>query len=106
MPYNISNILGILFVSLWFVVAVIYAVRLLRSKFGPVQTVKAAVVDKNKVEAFSKYAGSGRNRKYVIVFEANGKKLSFYVSEFSYGGYRVGQTGILKYRGDRLIDFS
>ena len=105
MSSNVSNILGILFLSLWFVVAVIYSVRLLRSKFGPVRTVKAIVVDKNKVEVFSKYAGSGKNKKYVIVFEANGKKLSFYVSEFSFGGYRVGETGMLKYRGDRLIDF-
>ena len=31
---------------------------------------------------------------------------SFYVSELSYGGYRVGESGTLKYRGDRIIDFN
>ena len=73
-------------------------------KFSPVRTIRAKVIDKNKVEFPSKY---GKNTKYAIVFQTEGgKKLSFYVSEFSYGGYRRGETGTLKYQGDRIIDFS
>ncbi len=73
-------------------------------KFSPVRTIKAKVVDKNKVDFPSKY---GTNTKYAIVFQTDsGKKLSFYVSEFSYGGYHQGETGTLKYQGDRIIDFS
>lgn len=105
MPIDAGNIVGYVFSALWIVVFVIYIIRLLKSRFGPVRTVKAKVVDKNKIEIFSKYAGNGKKNRYVIVFEAGGKKLSFYVSEFSYGGYRIGETGTLKYQSDRLIDF-
>ena len=73
-------------------------------KFSPVRTIKAKVIDKNKVEFPSKY---GKSTKYAVVFQTEGSnKLSFYVSEFSYGGYRRGKTGTLKYQGDRIIDFS
>ena len=80
--------------------------RFFRRRHGKLQTAKAKVVDKFKTETFSKYEGSGKHETCRIVFEAAGKKISFAVSEFSYGGYRVGETGTLKYRGDRLIDFS
>lgn len=105
MPMNAGKIIGILFLSLWLVACAVIAIKIFRSRFGPIKTVKATVVDKNRIEAFSKYAGNGKHSKYVIVFEVNGKKRSFYVSAFSYGGYRIGETGKLKYRGDRLIDF-
>ena len=76
----------------------------IRHKFSPVRSVRARVVDKNTVDFPSKY---GTNTKYAIVFQTDkGKKLSFYVSEFSYGGYHRGESGTLKYRGNRIIDFS
>lgn len=78
---------------------------MVRNKYGKVIQVKAKVIDKHIIESFSKYSGDGKSRKYVIVFEVNGKKRSFYVSEFSYGGYRIGEKGTLKYQGDRLIGF-
>lgn len=72
-------------------------------KFSPVRTVRAKVVDKSKVEFPSKY---GTNTKYTVVFQTEGgKRLSFYVSEFSYGGYRRGESGMLKYQGNRIIGF-
>ena len=74
-------------------------------RYGPVKTVKAKVVDKHKAEVLSKYAGSGKAVRYVVTFEIAGKRKGFYVSEFSYGGYRKGETGTLKYQGDRIIDF-
>ena len=43
--------------------------------------------------------------EYLIVFSVDGKKKSFYVSQFSYGGYRVNEKGVLKYKGDKLIEF-
>ena len=74
-------------------------------RYGPVKTVKAKVVDKYKAEAFSKYTGNGKTIRYVIVFEIAGRRKGFYLSEFSYGGYRKGATGMLKYQGNRIIDF-
>lgn len=81
-------------------------VRLMVSKYGKLKTAKARVVDKYKTETFSKYKGNGKHERYVIVFEVNGKKKGFYVSAFSYGGYRINESGTLKYRGDRIVDFS
>ena len=74
-------------------------------RYGPVKSVKAKVLDKHKTEVVSKYAGSGKAIRYVVTFEIAGKRKGFYVSEFSYGGYRKGETGTLKYQGNRIIDF-
>ena len=79
--------------------------RILKDSFAPVKTVKARVVDKTTVETFSRYRGNGKSIRYCIVFEAEGKRLAFYVSEFSYGGYRKGERGTLTYKGSRLLDF-
>ena len=95
------TVLHLLFLGLW----VLLIIRVICKRFGPVKTVKAEVIGKQTVESFSKYAASGKNVKYVVIFSAGGKKLSFYVSEFSYNGYRKGEKGTLTYRGDRLIDF-
>ena len=75
--------------------------RIIINKHAPIKTVKATVIDKHITETFSKYAGNGRQKRYVIVFSAKGKKLSFYVSEFSYNGYRLKEKGTLKYKGDK-----
>lgn len=74
-------------------------------RYGPVKTVKAKVVDKHKSEVFNKYTGNGKAIRYVIIFEIAGKRKGFYVSEFSYGGYQKGETGTLKYQGNRIIAF-
>lgn len=100
-----GSVMGILFVGLWLAVCTVIGIKLFRSKLGPVKTVKAVVVSKNKTEIFSKYAGNGKTDRYVVVFETGGKRISFYVSAFSYGGYRIGETGTLQYRGNKLIRF-
>jgi hypothetical protein len=41
----------------------------------------------------------------VVTFSAEGKRLSFYVSAFSYAGYTINESGMLTYKGDRLIGF-
>ena len=101
MPENISNIV---IVSLFMGVGALALVSVL-VKAATIKTVNAVVVDKNKVETFSKYSGNGKSEKYVIVFSVGGKKKSFYVSQFSYNGYRVNEKGTLKYKGDKLIEF-
>ena len=106
MPDNISNIVIIaLFMGLGALAVVSLLVRLVKNRYAPVRTVKAVVIDKNKVETFSKYSGTGKSAKYVIVFSVDGKKKSFYVSQFSYNGYRINEKGTLKYKGDKLIEF-
>lgn len=102
MPENLPGYIFGILVGGIFLLAVI---RTLAKRFSPIKTVSAVVVDKHKAESFSKYAGNGKSVKYVVVFSINGKKKGFYVSQFSYGGYRIGEKGTLQYKGDRLIGF-
>ena len=106
MPENIS---GIVMVSLVMGVGALamgrVLIRTIKNRYAPVKTVKAVVIDKNKIEAFSKYSGNGKTERCVIVFSVNGKKKSFYVSQSSYNGYRINEKGTLKYKGDKLIAF-
>ena len=106
MPENISNIVIIsLFVGVGVLVMVSILIRSVKNRYAPIKSEKAVVVYKNKVETFSKYSGSGKRAKYVIVFSVDGKKKSFYVSQFSYNGYRIHEKGTLQYKGDKLIAF-
>ena len=106
MPENIFNIVMIsLFVGIGLLAAAGILVRLVKNRYAPIKKVEAVVVDKNKVETFSKYSGTGKSEKYVVVFSVDGKKKSFYVSQFSYNGYKINQKGMLKYKGEKLIEF-
>lgn len=106
MPDNlVSTIFMALFLGLWVAAMVRLLIKAVKNKYAPVKSVSAVVMDKHIVETVSKYSGTGKHRKYVIVFSVEGKKRSFYVSQFSYGGYRVNEKGTLKYKGDKLIDF-
>lgn len=80
------------------------AVRKIAGRFGPVRTARAEVVEKYTSTVFNSARGV-HSKQYHILFLINGKKKGFLVSEFSYGGYRLHETGVLKYAGDRIIDF-
>ena len=102
MPENLPSI--ILF-SLFIGIALLALAKVSILRFSPVKTVSATVADKQITETFSKYSGSGKQEKYVVIFSANGKKHSFYVSKFSYAGYRIGEKGTLTYKSNKLISF-
>lgn len=104
-PPDFSFIISLLFLAFWLFIIVAVVVRKLKGRFSPIKTVHAVVVDKHTVEFFSKYAGNGKTEKYVVTFSAEGKRLSFYVSAFSYAGYTINESGMLTYKGDRLIGF-
>ena len=106
MPDNISSIIMFaLFMGVGALAMGSVLIRSIKNRHAPIKTVKAVVIDKHKIETFSKYSGNGKAEKYVVVFSIDGKKKSFYVSQFSYGGYKVNDNGTLKYQGDRLIEF-
>lgn len=106
MPENISSIVMIsLFMGVSALAMGRILIRTIKNRYAPIKTVKAVVIDKNKIETFSKYSENGKTEKYVIVFSINGKKKPFYVSQFSYNGYRINDKGTLKYKGDKLIAF-
>ena len=106
MPENVINIvITSIFIGIGALAMGSIIVRTIKNRYAPIKVVEAVIIDKNKIESFSKYSGSGQTEKYVIVFSVNGKKKSFYVSQFSYNGYKVNEKGILKYKGNKLISF-
>ena len=104
-----EKVIGIVFVSLlgaiFLLVFVRMVMKVVKNQTSQVETAEVVVTAKNTVETFSKYSGSAKNVKYVVAFEVNGKKKTFYVSEFSYNGYEIGEKGTLTYQGDKLISF-
>ena len=100
-----STIVASSLLILWVVAVICFIVRTIKNNRAPVITVKAVVVDKHTEETFSKYSGTGTRKKFVVVFSVMGKKLPFYVSEFSYSGYRITEKGTLTYQGNKIIGF-
>ena len=100
-----NRMIAAVFLGLWILMIVGMIVRIVKNKYGPTKTVKAVVIEKYIKERFSIYSGNGKRENYVIVFSAQGETLSFYVSEFSYGGYEINEKGMLTYKGDQLIGF-
>ena len=98
-------IIFLVFIGLLALIYCVPAIRFIQSKFGPMKTVKAVITNKYISNSFSKYAGNGKKEKYVIVFSVEGKKKYFSVSQFSYHGYRVNETGMLTYKGSALVKF-
>lgn len=84
------------------VICVLLIVRYIKEKRAPVKSVKAVVAEKYKFNDNPKFPSSER---YTVVFSTGKDRLSFYVSEFSYAGYKPGEKGTLKYKGSRLIGF-
>lgn len=100
--YNVINVITIILI---FVCWILIIRKIIISKYAPVKTVKAKVIDKYKPEMISKYHGTFKQERYIVVFAAKDKKLSFDISEFSYGNYKINQKGTLKYKGTKLISF-
>ena len=100
-----SDVVNIIFVGLFLLCWFLIIKKIIAGKFAPVKTAKAEVVDKYKEDMVSKMQGTFKRQRYVVIFKTKDKKLSFSVSEFSYGNYRIGEKGTLKYKGNRIISF-
>ncbi len=103
-----TKIMIVLTIALSAICLVRVAWKAIKTATSPVRSVHAVVADKHKLEtpAPMRYKAGVSRTRYVVTFSAEGKKRSFYVSEFSYNGYRLKESGTLKYKGERLIDFS
>jgi len=100
-----SDVFSVIAIALFFLCWLLIIKKFVLSRCTTIQTVKAKIVDKYKPEMVSKYPGIFKQERYIVVFETKDKKLSFTVSDFSYGNYKVGEKGTLKYKGSKLISF-
>ena len=104
---SIGDSINTIFLFVGIVITVGLLLRIILNKYGNEKEVEAKVINKQYYQ--SRLARKAENfcdeDSYVVTFLAGDKKLSFYVSEYSYNGYRINQKGILRYKGTMLIDF-
>ncbi len=90
---------------LFFVLMAIFYGKLLfaRTRVGKATVVRKECYEKQTV---SKHPTAFSDTIYEVVFLCEGKELLFRVSPISYPNYRVGEKGMLKWKGSKLLDFS
>ena len=105
---NIGEYINTIFHFIGIVIIVGLLLLIISKKFSNEKEVEAKVINKQYYQ--SRLARKAENfcdeDSYVVTFLAEDKKLSFYVSEYSYDGYRINQKGTLRYKGTMLIEFS
>ncbi len=103
---SIGIIVNTIFIIIGTVILTGTTIKMLKNSFSPVKSINATVTDKQTYLRRTFHLKTPNcEQKYIITFMSGKKKLSFYVSPFSYNGYKINQTGILKYKGTKLIDF-
>ena len=104
---SIGDSINTIFLFVGIVITVGLLLRIILNKYGNEKEVEAKVINKQYYQ--SRLARKAENFRdedsYVVTFLAGDKKLSFYVSEYSYNGYTINQKGTLKFKGTMLIDF-
>ena len=101
-----KNMIGLIAVIIWAIGFFGWIGITLWNRKRPPKKVNATVVNKYKIDTATKIKGSlASPERCVVVFDINGKTRILFVSAFSYGGYRIGETGVLKYRGRQVVDF-
>ncbi len=100
----IPNLLFSLFFLLLFIGIIM---RVYKNYFKKAVIVKAKVIDKYETS----YEKSSRSEPariitdYVVVFDINGQTVKFRTTVWIYNSVRKGDNGILKYKGNRIIEF-
>ena len=104
---SIGDSINTIFLFVGIVITVGLLLRIILNKYGNEKEVEAKVINKQYYQ--SRLARKAENFRdedcYVVTFLAGDKKLSFYVSEYSYNRYTINQKGTLKFKGTMLIDF-
>ena len=104
-PTLFSDMIAYVITALALLLWLFLCVRFIKNMFLPVKTTRATVCNKYTVKTSAKTPSPLSPKKYMVVFSAGEKRLSFQVSEFSYNGYNLGEKGALTYKGNRIIDF-
>ena len=102
-----SSISVFLFVLIDIVIIAGITKKLIDNRFSKEREVAATVVNKQSFDRqiFRKSQASFTKKEYIITFQCGNNKRHFAVSELSYKNYKVNQSGVLRYKGNRLIDF-
>ncbi len=103
---NISSIINLIFALFAAFISISIIVRRCVNRFSKIREVNAEVIKKERyAETVIRMKRPTQVYRNVVTFMCSDKKRTFYVSEFSYDGYNVGECGILRYRADEIVDF-
>ena len=107
MGNHFGNIVNLVFALIGVIIGIGIIIRVIMNICSKEKSIKAIVVDKQSYDKqiYRKSQAPLTRKEYVITFLCGNKKKYFNVSEFSYGNYQVNQKGILKYKGNRIVDF-
>lgn len=102
------GLINYVFVILELVIIIGIVARLLYNYCSEEKREEAVVVNKQSFDKtiYRKNQAPFVKKLYVITFQCKNNKRHFYVSELSYNNYRINQKGTIKYKGNRLIDFT
>jgi len=102
-----GNIVNYVFGVFGILIASCISIRLLYNVFSKEKQERAVVINKQSFDkqVYRTKQAPFTRKEYVITFQCGKKKRHFSVSELSYGTYRMHEKGMLRYKGNRLIDF-
>lgn len=103
----IGNIINFIFALMGIAILTAIFLRVIINTYSKEKSIEAEVIDKNSYnkEIIRKNESSVKKKEYIITFLCKNKKKYFNVSELSYKNYKLKQKGILRYKGNKLIDF-
>ncbi len=103
-----GTIINIFFLLISSVIICGFVMKIVKNTLSAQKSVNAMVIEKQSFsqQILSKTQAPRVQQKFVIIFMTESKKLSFYVSPFTYNSIKEKQSGILTYKGDKLIDFT
>ena len=102
-----GNAVNFIFFIIGLVIGIGIFARIITYYFLKEKSIKATVLDKQSYDKriYRKNQAPFTQKEYVITFLCGNKTKYFNVSELSFENYKVNQKGILKYKGNRIIDF-
>ena len=102
-----GNIVNIIFIIIGLVIGIGIFARIITYCFSKEKCINATVLDKQIYDKriYRKNQAPFTQKVYVKTFLCGNKTKNFNVSELSFENYKVNQKGILKYKGNRIIDF-
>ena len=103
----IGNVVNFIFSLIGIIIIAGIFIRTINNMLSKEKSIEAIIIDKNSYdkEIIRKSEPPFLKKEYTLTFLCKNKKMIFSVSELSYKNFRLNQKGILKYKGNRFIDF-
>ena len=100
----VENAIQISVFALLAILSLFPLLRYCKNCFSHESSVNAEVVDKDS-HTIRSFRFAKTTTKYIVSFRADGKVLKFFTSFWTYDAVRIGERGVLRYKGNIFIKF-